>query len=79
MPANNDALDSKLAAFINNKPDADKYRQLFVRESSGVYQFGSKKVYVKMEKDKILIRSGGGYVSIEEFLNLYSQREMESQ
>jgi len=26
MPANNDALDSKLAAFINNKPDADKYR-----------------------------------------------------
>lgn len=49
-----------------------------MREGEGVYQFGSKKIYIKVEQDKILIRSGGGYISIEEFLNLYSQREQES-
>lgn len=48
-----------------------------MREGEGVYQFGSKKIYIKVEQDKILIRSGGGFISIEEFLNLYSQREMD--
>ncbi len=33
---------------------------------------------MKLEQDKILIRTGGGYLSLEEFLNLYSQREVES-
>lgn len=42
-----------------------------------MYQFGSKKIFIKQEQDKILIRSGGGFISIEEFLNLFSQREMD--
>lgn len=68
MPASGDAIDGKLAQWINKNQDGDKYRQLFVREGEGVYQFGNKKVYVKVEQDKILIRSGGGYMTIEEFL-----------
>jgi len=31
-----------------------------------------------MEQDKILIRSGGGYIGIEDFINLFSQREMDN-
>lgn len=54
-------------------------RNLFLRESEGVYQFGSKKIYVKVHQDKIKIRSGGGYMSIEEFLQMYSQSEMDRQ
>lgn len=78
IPMQNDRTDQSLADFINGKQDSDKYRQLFVREGEGVYQFGTKKIFVKCEQDKILIRSGGGYISIEEFLNLYCQREMEA-
>lgn len=42
---------------------------MFMRESEGVYQFGTKRVAVKVEKDCIKIRVGGGYLSIDEFLD----------
>lgn len=50
---------------------------MFIRESDGVYQFGTKRVSVKVEKDKINIRVGGGYLSIDEFLDQYTPVELE--
>ena len=50
---------------------------MFTRESEGVYQFGSKRVAVKVEQNKIIIRVGGGYMSIDEFLDQYSPTEIE--
>jgi hypothetical protein len=50
---------------------------MFMRESEGVYQFGSKRIAVKVEKDKINIRVGGGFLSIDEFLDQYTPVEME--
>ena len=41
-----------------------------MRESEGVYQFGSKRVFIKIEKgENILVRVGGGYMHIEEFIS----------
>ena len=48
-----------------------------MRESEGVYEFGSKRVYVKVDKDKINVRVGGGYLSIDEFLDQYTPTELE--
>lgn len=42
---------------------------MFLRESEGVYQFGQKRVAVKVDSDRISIRVGGGYLSIDEFLD----------
>ena len=42
---------------------------MFVRLENGVYKFGSKRVNVKVEKDKIYIRVGGGYLLIKDFLD----------
>ena len=50
---------------------------MFMRESEGVYQFGTKKVMVKVEKDNIKIRVGGGFLSIDEFLDQYTPQELE--
>lgn len=50
---------------------------MFMRESEGVYQFGSKRVAVKVEKQGIKIRVGGGYLSIDEFLDQYTPVELE--
>jgi hypothetical protein len=42
---------------------------MFLRESEGVYRFGQKRIYVKVEKgDKILVRVGGGFMHIEDFI-----------
>ena len=61
--------ENKLAEFINNYPDRNKLKIMFLRESEGVYQFGSKRVAVRVEKDKINVRVGGGYLAIDEFLD----------
>ena len=58
--------------YINNYPDRQKLKVMFLRESSGVYEFGSRRVMVKVERDKIQIKVGGGYLSIDEFLDQYT-------
>ena len=68
IPVKNDQIDKRLAEYINNFPDRQKLKIMFMRESEGVYQFGSKRVHVKVDKDRISVRVGGGYLSIDEFL-----------
>ena len=77
IPVKDDSIDRKLAEYINNYPDRQKLKIMFMRESEGVYEFGSKKVYVKVEKDKIRIKVGGGFLSIDEFLDQYTPAELE--
>lgn len=69
IPVKNDFTDKKLAEYINNFPDRSKLKIMFMRESEGVYQFGSKRIFIKVEQDRINIRVGGGYLSIDEFID----------
>ena len=39
--------------------------------------FGTKRVFVKVENGKIIIRVGGGYMQIDEFIELYTPLELE--
>ena len=78
VPVKDCPVDHKLAEFINNYPDRQKLKIMFMRESEGVYVFGSKRVSVKVERgDKIQIKVGGGYLSIDEFLDMYTPSELE--
>ena len=77
IPIKDDIIDRKLAEFINNYPERSKLKIMFMRETEGVYQFGSKRVAVKVEKQGIKIRVGGGYLSIDEFLDQYTPVELE--
>ena len=72
IPVKDDMIDRKLAEYINNYPERQKLKIMFMRESEGVYQFGSKRVCVRVDKDKINIRVGGGYLSLDEFLDIYT-------
>jgi hypothetical protein len=53
LPVKDDPVDTKLAEFINNYPERQRLKIMFLRESEGVYQFGSKRVAVRVDKDKI--------------------------
>jgi len=77
LPQKGDPVDKKLAEYINNYPDRQKLKIMFLRESEGVYEFGSRRVMVKVERDKIQIKVGGGYLSIDEFLDQYTPAELE--
>ena len=47
---NQDQIDLGLAEFVNKYPEREKLKIMFIRESEGVYKFGSKKIYIKVEK-----------------------------
>jgi hypothetical protein len=77
VPVRDDPIDRRLAEYLNSVSDPNKLKVLFIRESEGVYQFGNKRVYVKVEMDKVMIRVGGGYLSIDEFLEKHVPIELE--
>jgi len=53
VPISYDLLDQKLAKFINTSEDPFKLLNLFTREKDGVYKFGSKKIFMKLQNDQI--------------------------
>ena len=53
IPVKEDPVDNALADYINSLTDPGKVKVLFLREGEGVYQFGTKKVFVKSEGGKI--------------------------
>ena len=58
-----------LAGYLNTYPEKEKMKILFLRESEGVYQFGQKRVYIKIEKgNQIKVRVGGGFMHIDDFI-----------
>ena len=73
-----DPIDQHLAKFLNTYPEREQLKILFLRESEGVYQFGSRRVYIKIEKgNKIVVRVGGGFMDIEKFITQYTKSEVE--
>ena len=49
IPVKNDMTDKRLAEYINNYPERAKLKIMFMRESEGIYQFGTKRVYVRVD------------------------------
>lgn len=73
-----DKVDQVLCNYVNQYPERDRIKVLFLRESEGVYQFGQKRVYVKIEKgNTIKVRVGGGYMHIDDFIEAYTPLEVE--
>ena len=60
-----------MAEYINSYSErfGEPLKIMFVRESPGIYHFGSKRVNVRIENSKIQIRVGGGFLSIDEFID----------
>ena len=70
-----DPVDKLLADFMNTTGCQVPIRRL----GNGYYFFGSKKIYAKIMNGKLVIRVGGGYMSIEEFVHHYAQQELNRQ
>jgi len=78
IPKREDNVDVSLAKVLNNFPEKEKMKILFLRESQGVYQFGQRRVGIKVEKGETpLVRVGGGYVDVEDFIKNFTESEFE--
>ena len=67
-----DELDSMLYHYINQANCKVPIRKL----GNGFYLFGTKKIYAKILNGKLVIRVGGGYMIIEEFIATYQDAEI---
>ncbi len=74
-PVKDDPVDKRLAEYINNAPVQLRNQMQFQREQEGIYKYGKKRVFMKIEGESIIIRVGGGYLTIEEFIEQYSDGE----
>jgi hypothetical protein len=46
------------------------------RTSSGKYLFGTKNIMCKIVNSKLVIRVGGGYMGVDEFIQTYGPMEI---
>lgn len=60
-----DPVDAKLADFINKSDSEKRMKCLFVRETDGHYSYFTKKVIMKVENNNLILRVGGGFMSID--------------
>ena len=71
-----DRIDCALAKYLNGQ--GDKLKISFVRESDGVYRFGTRRVVLTLEKgEELHIRVGGGFMHIRQFIEQYMKAEVE--
>ena len=73
IPVKGDKVDEKMATYMNNF-DMDVPMQ---RLGDGQYMFGTRKVFAKIMNDKLVVRVGGGFMLIDEFLPTYGQQELD--
>ena len=54
-----------------------KYPMPIKRLGDGFYVFGTKKIFVKLMQGRLVVRVGGGFMSVDEFLSQYSDMEFQ--
>lgn len=75
VPTRGDEIDKRLAEYINKSDLSRKSKCLFVREQEGVYSYFFKKVIMKLEENNLIIRVGGGFMSVDEFIEINNPLE----
>lgn len=70
----NDEVDVMFAAAVKR---SDYRGQLkIVKLAVGKYMFGTKKITAKIINGKLVIRVGGGYMNVDEFIEQYGRMEV---
>jgi hypothetical protein len=68
-----DLVDELLAKYINMTQCPVPIKRL----GNGYYLFGTKKIFAKIMNGKLVIRVGGGFMIIEEFIATYAESELQ--
>lgn len=56
----------------------EKQKIMFLRVSDGVYQFGKKRVHIKVENGgQVCVRVGGGYIPVKDFVEQFQDIEID--
>ena len=67
-----DDIDQMLTDYLRRAGSEVPIKRL----GDGYYLFGTRKIYAKIINGKLVVRVGGGYMNIEEFVATYSDHEL---
>lgn len=73
--AKGDEIDQLLGEWLNLHGCPIQIQRI----GGGYYMFGTRKIYAKVINGKLVIRVGGGYMGIDEFMKHYGQQELDKQ
>lgn len=73
--AKGDLVDQMLGDWLNAHGCPISIKRL----GGGYYMFGTKKIFAKIINGKLVIRVGGGYMGIDEFMKHYGAAELQKQ
>lgn len=68
-PSSSDDVDQMLHDYLRQSGCDVPIRKI----GGGYYIFGTKKIYAKVMNGKLVIRVGGGYMVIEEFIEMNAE------
>ena len=71
-PIKGDLIDELFAKCINGYQCMVPVKRL----GDGFYIFGSRKIYAKIMNGRLVIRVGGGFMVMEEFVSTYTDSEL---
>jgi hypothetical protein len=71
-PVKGDAIDEMFANALQRAQCNLPIKRL----NAGKYLFGTKQILAKIINGKLVIRVGGGYMSVDEFIETYARQEM---
>ena len=66
------AIERKLAEYKENVESAIPIQKL---TEEGCYKIGSRKVVLQLINGKLVVRIGGGFLQLKDFLEFYSAQE----
>ena len=69
--AKGDSVDEMLANVVNIKGCEIPISRM----GDGHYMFGSKKIFTRIMNNKLVVRVGGGFMSMDEFIATYAESE----
>ncbi|CAI2359822.1 unnamed protein product [Moneuplotes crassus] len=72
-PDSGDNVDVMLHDYIQGAEHSIPFKKL----GGGHYMFGTKKIYAKIMNGNLVVKVGGGFMSIEEFIEAYGESELE--
>lgn len=71
-PQGGDLLDELLAEYLSHNTCPVPIQKI----SEGVYMFGTRRISAKVLNGKLVVRVGGGYMPIDEFIETYGEAEL---
>ena len=71
-PVSDDPLDEMFAKYVNESGVKLEIQRL----SKGKYLIGSQQTFLKIMNGHLIVRIGGGFTSIEDYLKNYAMTEM---